>query len=111
MKHFIYHFTGLRLYEYFLCQAFQFRERLDATTTIDSRFLCSCVFVNVSFMKVQQKLSELEETNDEGGETSTTASQPAEVAELPVEPTASTSATVRKFRLRKSLELVLVKAD
>ena len=69
--------------------------------------VCSCVYVNFSFMKRQQKLSlfftpkrvatesedrgELEETNDEGGEISTTASQPAEVAELPVEPTASTS--------------------
>ena len=42
---------------------------------------------------------ELEETNGEGGEISTTASQPAEVAELPVKPTASTSTTVRKFRL------------
>ena len=76
--------------------------------------VCSCVYVNFSFMKRQQKLSlffmpkrvatesqdqgELEETNDEGGEISTTASQPAEVAELPVEPTASTSTTVRKFR-------------
>ena len=49
----------LRLYEYFLCQAFQFRERLDATTTIDSRFVqvCSCVYVNFSFMKRQQKLN------------------------------------------------------
>ena len=77
--------------------------------------VCSCVYVNFSFMKRQQKLSiffkpkrvatesedqgELEETNDEGGEISTTASQPAEVAELPVEPTASTSTTVRKFHL------------
>ena len=67
--------------------------------------VCSCVYVNFSFMKRQQKLSlfftpkraatesedqgELEETNDEGGE------QPAEVAELPVEPTASTSTTVK----------------
>ena len=45
----------LRLYEYFLCQAFQFRERLDATTTfcnVAHRFtlrsltlfrVCSCV--------------------------------------------------------------------
>ena len=84
----------LRLYEYFLCQAFQFRERLDATTTfcnVADRFtlrsltlfrVCSCVYVNFSFMKRQQKLSlfftpkrvatesedqgELEETNDEG---------------------------------------------
>ena len=76
--------------------------------------VCSCVYVNFSFMKRQQKLSlffepkrvatesedqgELEETNDEGGEISTTASQPAQVAELPVEPTAPTSTTVRKFR-------------
>ena len=75
--------------------------------------VCSCVYVNFSFVKRQQKLSlvftpervatesedqgELEETNDEGGEISTTASQPAGVAELPVEPMASTSATVRKF--------------
>ena len=60
--------------------------------------VCSCVYVNFSFMKCQQKLSlfftpkrvatgsedqgELEETNDEGGEISTTASQSAEVAEL-----------------------------
>ena len=52
--------------------------------------VCSCVYVNFSFMKLQQKLSlfftpkrvatesedqgELEETNDEGGEISTTAS-------------------------------------
>ena len=73
--------------------------------------VCSCVYVNFSFMKCQQKLSlfftpervatesedqgELEETNDEGGDISTTASQPAEVAELPVEPTASTSTTVK----------------
>ena len=102
----------LRLYEYFLCQAFQFRERLDATTTfcnVADRFtlrsltlfrVCSCVYVNFSFMKRQQNLSlfltpkrvatesedqgELEKPNDEGGEISTTASQPAEVAELPV---------------------------
>ena len=59
----------LRLYEYFLCQAFQFRERLDATTTfcnVADRFtlrsltlfrVCSCVYVNFSFMKRQQKLS------------------------------------------------------
>ena len=59
----------LRLYEYFLCQAFQFRERLDATTTfcnVADRFtlrsltlfrVCSCVYVNFSFMKPQQKLS------------------------------------------------------
>ena len=77
--------------------------------------VCSCVYVNFSFMKHQQKLSlfftskrvatesedqgELQETNDKGGEISTTASQPTEVAELPVELTASTSTTVRKFRL------------
>ena len=48
----------LRLYEYFLCQAFQFGERLDATTTfcnVVDRFtlhsltlfrVCSCVYVN-----------------------------------------------------------------
>ena len=71
--------------------------------------VCSCVYVNFSSMKRQQKLSffmpkrvatesedqgELEETNDKGGEISTTASQPAEVAELPVKPMASTSTTV-----------------
>ena len=79
--------------------------------------VCSCVYVNFSFMKRQQKLSfftpkrvatesedqgELEETNDEGGEISTTASQPAEVAGLPVEPTASTS------KMLKSCKNILV---